>query len=165
MAPSGRDQYLFTRPREYRKTSSRIVVHILLHVDNRFTLPDFVQLRGRPSAVLANTVNMPLAADRLIAKRACRVGDHTKKQHAFFELRPVRQTRHVHRDGIYLFRPFAVRIAQRRADLIQCSDLRHRPGNILSVAKTERLTVDGHIKAIVSHGAPRNLPRRQRSAG
>ena len=43
------------------KTTPGVILGKLLHIDNRFARPDFINLRSRPLAEFGNPVNMSLA--------------------------------------------------------------------------------------------------------
>ena len=148
MPPTGWYQHFLTGSGNYSKTAAWVVLNIFLHINDRFSLPDFIKLRRRPAAVLTNTMNMSLTTHRLFPQPSRRIGHHTKQQHPLFQLFAILHSRHIHRYGIHLLRPFTVRIAQRGANLVKLTNLRHRPGNLIPIAKTKRMMMDRHIQAV-----------------
>jgi hypothetical protein len=66
MYPIGRNDHYIPRKGMYRITSTGLILRILLHINNRLSRPNLIDLRRRPTAIRRYLMNMPLTSDWLL---------------------------------------------------------------------------------------------------
>ena len=121
--PVRRHHHHVAGARVYREAPARIILGVLLHVDDRLTLPDLIDLGGRPAAVGADLVNVSLTANGLPPQFSLGVGHYAEEQHPFLHRFQIAGAAHVHHDGVHILGPVAVGIHQALADAVQLAVL------------------------------------------
>src|ERR1700722_18682857 len=86
VSPAGRHDNFVTSAGLHGHADTGIISGFLLAINNRAALPDFEQLRSRPSAMGGDRMNMSLAAHGFLAKASFGIHHYAEEQHSPLEV-------------------------------------------------------------------------------